>query len=211
MHVCREAPLPGTELGARRQRPLVEPRIAARLDRPAEQPVRLVARDAICQHVDKTGRRRISVQQRGRSADHLDAIDDQWIEGDCVIVRQGRHVEHIAAVLVHLHAFTAGAPDHRTAGLWTEPRCTHARLVCERLADAGGAGADEVVTAEHARGGGAVLRGAAQRRGGDDHFLQRVLGSGGFRRRDGSIEGKAGSDEQRRTACGIRHGVQPRT
>ena len=131
------------------------------------QALQRLARDAVVQCVDHATGGVAAVQQRGRAAQHLDALDHQRIERHRVVEAQVGRVGRRAAVVEQADAVAVEPPDHRPTGLRAEIAGRHPRLTAERLAQRAGAAQRQRVAAEH--GAGLGQRCAAQRVAGDDH------------------------------------------
>ena len=80
-----------------------------------------------------------AVEQRRRSAYHLDAIGDERIDRHRVIERQRRSIEHADAVLQDAHAVAIEAADNRPAGAGAKGGARKPGLAREGLAKRAGA------------------------------------------------------------------------
>ena len=171
--------------------------VAAHLERRAEGLVERFDRDAPGDDVDRTRRGCIAEQQRRGTAHHLDALGEQRVERDRVVLGERRRVEHVGTVLEHLHAQTALAADHGPARDRSERGRRQAGLCGQRLGDGRRALPDQLVSAEHQHRLRGLELAAAQRRGGDAHLLEAldlhaVVGGrrlGGGERREGGEHG----------------------
>ncbi len=95
--------------------------------------------DLAIDDVDHAAHGTAAIQQRGRPAQHLDAPDQQRIDGDCMIGRDVGSIEHRSAVGEHLDAWRRLAADDRTAGTGTEGVLAHAGQVGDGLTQRPGA------------------------------------------------------------------------
>jgi hypothetical protein len=199
-----ERPAVGAAVDAHRRRAFVERGRAAHFGGAFERVVVGLLGHAPHQHVDEPARGAIAVEQRGRAAQHLDAIREQWIDGDGVVRGQRGDVERFGAVLADLHAFAGQAADDGAARLRTEVRGADARGRGQRLADARAPHADEVVARQDRGGLRDFERRTAQRGRRDDDFVQIVafvvVGFG--RRRDHGNE-KDGNENRKAGKHGI--------
>jgi hypothetical protein len=131
----------------------------------AQQPVQRRARDAVVDRVDHAAGGVAAVQQRGRPAQHLEALDHQRVDRRGMVEAQARRVDRRAAVVEQSDAVAIQSADDRPARLRTEAAGRHAGQARQRVAERAGAGACECVTAKHA---GRRPKLAAQGVAGDD-------------------------------------------
>lgn len=90
--------------------------------------------DAVVNHVDHPANRTRTIQQRCRTAQDLDAVDQHGLDADGVIVGLGRRINGRYRVFEHLHTRPTQTPDDRPSGTLTVERRMHARLTTQRFA-----------------------------------------------------------------------------
>ena len=127
-----------------------------------------LARDAVVDHVDHAALGAAAIQQRGRAAQHLDALDGERIDRRVVVVAERRGVKAGAAVLQDAHAVAVQPADRRPPGVGAEVGAGHTRQLLQGIAQRGRALQQQAL--------------ARQRAGGRDDLLgtQRVAGDGDF-------------------------------
>ena len=156
----------------------------------AAQALQRLARDAVVQRVDDATGGIAAVQQRGRTAQHLDTLDHQRVDGHRMVEAQVGRVGRRAAVVQQADAVAVQPADHRPAGLRAEIGGRHAGLATEGFAQRAGAAQRQRIAAEH--GAGLGQRGAAQRVAGDHDGV-----AGGVAARTGRRGGVLRPDRQR--------------
>ena len=165
--------------------------VASKLQGRAQRLFRNGLGNAVGDYVDESARSTVPVQQCRGTAHHLDALSEQRIDGDRVIVRQRRRVERGTAVLVHLHALAADTANDGPARLRPEIRRRHSGLRRQCFAEREGAGANELIATQQGGGLCGFECGLAQGRRGDDDLLEIFV----FRRR-GVSRPRGGADER---------------
>ena len=154
--------------------------------------------DAVVEGVDHPADGIATVEQGGRAAHDLDALDVHRVQWHGVVVRQRRGIQCTHAVAQDTDPVAVQAADHRAAGARAEPGGGDAGLGVQGFAQAALLLQGQCVAFEHAAGG--CQRGA-QRVGGDDLRLQfnRVAGQRG----QPQCGGKGGEVERQVTHGGV--------
>ena len=150
-------------------------------------------RHAVVDHVDHAADGTAAVEQRGRPAQHLDAIGQHGLGGIGVIGAGIGGIAHGHAVLQHQHARCALAADHGLPHPRTEGGERHTGLLLQRLAEGGRDAPAQFVAGNQAgrvHGLGLAL---VHRRRDDDLLEARIGGVGG----DGAREQGSGAEARR--------------
>ena len=133
------------------------------------------ARDALVDHVDHAADRRRAIEQHRRTAQHLDALGQQRIDDHRMIGRGVRDVDRADPVGEHADALALEAAQDRARGTGTEGRGRDARLLGQRLADAGAQIAGEHFARDD-RSAGEHIPLAGRQDTGDDDLVALVAG-----------------------------------
>jgi hypothetical protein len=134
----------------------------------AEQALQRRARNAVVDGVDDSARGVATVEQGGRPAQHLEALDDQWVDCRCVVEAEARCIDRRIAVVEQADAVAVKAADHRPAGLGAEAGGGHPGQMAQAVAERALPCSCQLITGQDRAGLGDL---AAQGVAGDDDGL----------------------------------------
>ncbi len=123
-------------------------------------------RDAVVEGVDHATDGVAAVEQGGRAADDLDAVDSDRVQRHGVVIGQRRGIQRADAIAQDANAVAVQAADYRAAGARAEPGRGDTGLLVEGFTEATVLLLQQVVAFEHGAGGGQLA--VAQWVGGDD-------------------------------------------
>ena len=121
--------------------------------------------------VDHAARRAVAIEQRRRTAHHLDALGGGGIDRRGVVRAGGRGVERTQAIDQHTDAVAAQTADHRPAGAEGVAGLADAGQVAHDVAQAAAADLRQVLAVKNRRPLQHVELAGSQRRRGDDHLV----------------------------------------
>ena len=173
--VGMEHPAPAEpHVGRARQRPLVRRRAIASQGRQVHGLVGHGVGNAAVDHVDHPADGRGAVEQRLRTAQHLDPLGQQRIDHRRVIDRGVGDVDRADPVGQDPHALALQAAQDRAGGRGAERAGGHARSAGQGVADRRAQRRGQLLALEHGDARQRVLARDGQRRG-DDDVLGRTL------------------------------------
>ncbi len=129
-------------------------------------------RDLVVEQVHDAADGAAAIEQRRRSAQHLDAFDQQRLGRDRVVRRDVRGVEQAGTVGEDGHAGRGLAADHRTRRAAAEGVGMHTGQAAERFAQRGARALEQRLTLEHRERRGDLLRILVDGGGVDIHRLE---------------------------------------
>jgi hypothetical protein len=130
--------------------------------------------DAVVDDVDHAADGGAAVEQRRRTAQYLDALDQEGFDTDAVIGADAGGVKRAYAVVEHANAFAAEAADDRATGAGAEVSAADAGGIGESGAKGGRGAATEFVSGENGSALGQIEGGFAIEPSGHEISVERM-------------------------------------